>query len=96
MGWAFVNPTGASQWLAGLPDDENRQSLAQTFVSYIGTQSPSVAAPWADSLTDVNERNKAIQLVGKVWLQTDADRAKAWLATTSLPDDLKQRLLKGP
>jgi hypothetical protein len=31
--------------------------------------------------------------VAKAWLQTDADRAKAWLATTSLPDDLKQQLL---
>jgi hypothetical protein len=93
MGWAFVDPTKASQWLADLPNDQNRQSLAQTFVSYIGMESPAVAAPWADSLTDANQRNKAIQMVAKAWLQTDADRAKAWLATTSLPDDLKQQLL---
>jgi len=45
-------------------------------------------------LTDVFDRNNAIENVAITWLQTDPASAKAWLATTSLPDDQKQQLLK--
>jgi hypothetical protein len=93
VGWAHSDPARASEWLSALPENESRQNLAQTFVSYVGFDRPELAAPWAASLTDADERNKAIQRVAASWLQTDADSAKAWLATTSLPDNLKQMLL---
>jgi hypothetical protein len=94
LGWAHENPEGTSAWISGLPDETTRQALAQTFVSYIGVERPSIAAPWAASLTDADERNKAIQRVATSWMQTDAASARAWLATTSLPDSLKQSLLQ--
>jgi len=93
LGWAHSDPARASEWLSGLPENKTRQNLAQTFVAYLGYDRPELAAPWATSLADADERNKAIQQVAASWLQTDADSAKAWLATTSLPDALKQMLL---
>ena len=94
VGWAHSDPARANEWLGALPDNQNRQFLAQTFVSYIAMDRPELAAPWAASLTDVDERNKAIQKVAKFWLEADSDSAKAWLVTTSLPDNLKQMLLQ--
>ena len=58
--------------------------------------SPELAAPWAETLTDQNNRNSQIENVARHWLQTDRPAAEAWLAKVNLPDDRKQQLLSHP
>jgi hypothetical protein len=65
-------------------------------VSSIAHASPDLAAPWAESLTDPNQRNSHIENVARQWLQTDRPAAEAWLARLTLPDELKKRLLSRP
>jgi hypothetical protein len=77
-----------------LPDDKAKQSATQSFVNNISYQYPAIAAPWAATLSDPNQRNNAIENVARNWLQSDTAAAKDWLSTTSLPDDRKARLLQ--
>jgi len=64
--------------------------------SSIAHSSPDVAAPWAESLTDPNQRNSQIENSACQWLQADRPAAEAWLAKINLPDDIKKRLLSRP
>ena len=77
-----------------LPDDKGKERAMQSFVNQISWQFPDLAAPLTAQISDVNQRNSAIENVGRQWLQVDPKSAEAWLAQTSLPDDRKARLLK--
>jgi hypothetical protein len=65
----------------------------QSYVNNVANQYPDIAAPFAEAMTDPNQRNNAIQNVARNWLRTDPTAATAWLATTTLPDQQKQNLL---
>ena len=73
-----------------------REAAVQSYVNSIAHSSPDVAAPWAETLTDPNQRNSQIENVARQWLQTDRAAAEAWLAKLNLPDDLKKRVLSRP
>ncbi|MEI7808532.1 MAG: hypothetical protein WCJ07_08615 [Verrucomicrobiota bacterium] len=65
----------------------------QSYVNNLSWQYPEYAAPFANSLTDANQRNSAIQNVARNWLKTDFTAAKTWLNGTALPENQKQNLL---
>ena len=65
----------------------------QSYVNNLSWQYPEYAAPFANSLTDANQRNSAIQNVGRSWLRTDPTAATKWLNGTALPENQKQNLL---
>ena len=92
--WGRNDPTGSGQWLATLPEDKGKQNLVQNFANSIAYQYPELAAPWAEALTEETARNSALENVAQQWLRTDSTSARAWIDKTSLPDDVKQRLLK--
>src|SRR6185295_3922421 len=54
--WAQNDPTAAGRWLAGLPDDPARQSAVRNYVNNLSWQYPDIAAPFAETMTDVNQR----------------------------------------
>jgi hypothetical protein len=89
-----IDPAGAGQWLAALPDDEGKQNVVQNYVNNISYQYPEMAAPWAEAMTDPQQRDQAMQNVPRQWMRTDSTSAKAWITKSSLPDDVKQRLMK--
>ena len=78
------------------PAGASREAAVQAYVSRISYSSPELAAPWAETLTDQNQRNNQIENVARHWLQADRPAAEAWLAKVNLPDDRKQRLLSRP
>ena len=59
-------------------------------------QLPATAAPFANSLTDPDQRNEAIKGVAQAWLRLDPAAATTWLQSTSLPQDQIQQLLTNP
>jgi hypothetical protein len=77
-----------------MPADKAQERAIQSFVNQISWQFPDIAAPFADKISDLNQRNSAIENVARQWLQVDRKSAEDWLAQTQLPDDRKQRLLK--
>ena len=86
---------GASEWLAGLPDDQMKQNAAQNLVNNLSYRYPDIAAPWAEAMPDGSQRNNMIQNIARNWLRTDPTSAKAWIDKISLPENIKAQLLKG-
>ena len=92
--WASSDPESAGQWLANLPAGRSREAAVQSYVSQISYQSPELAAPWADRISDLNMRNSQIENIARRWLDMDRSAAEAWLAKVSLPEERKAALLK--
>jgi len=74
--------------------DKGQERAISSFVSQITWQFPELAAPWAEKITDPNQRNNSIANVAQQWLQQNRPEAEKWLARTTLPDERKQQLLK--
>jgi hypothetical protein len=64
-----------------------------SFVSHLSYQSPEIAAPWAETLSDDNQRVNQMENIARRWLETDRASAEAWLARVNLPEERKKRLL---
>jgi len=92
--WSSNDPKAAGEWLASLPASKGQDRAMQSFVSQISWQFPEIAAPFADKLSDPNQRNSMVENLARQWLRMDRQSAETWLAQTSLPDDRKQQLLK--
>ena len=53
----------------------------------------AAAVQWAESIGNQNLRDRQIESIVVIWLRTDANRATAWLANSSLSAETKARLL---
>ncbi|MBV9009656.1 MAG: hypothetical protein JO354_10910 [Verrucomicrobia bacterium] len=90
--WASSDLTAAGEWvnsLSGAPRDEAATAYTYTLLR----KDPASAAAWAVTINDPVARNSALQTVALQWLHKDAQQAAAWIQSTALPDDQKQRLL---
>ena len=71
-----------------------RLPIPESVIPPIGASTdPQAAVQWAESIGNQNLRDRQIEAVVVTWLQTDANRATAWLANSSLSAETKARLL---
>jgi hypothetical protein len=54
---------------------------------------PQGAVSWVAMIGDEKMRNGRLENLADNWLRNDEDAARAWIPTSSLPDDVKSRLL---
>ena len=63
-----TDPTAAGQWLQNLPAGASREAAVQAYVGQLSYSSPELAAPWAETLTDQNNRNSQVENIARRWL----------------------------
>lgn len=93
--WAESDPTKASEWLATLPTGASRDGAVNTFTNKIADKDPETAMKWAGSISDQTARTQSQQQVAAAWLKNNPGAAKAWIGTSDLPQDAKDKLLAG-
>jgi len=49
---------------------------------------------WIAAIGDEKMRQQSYQNLANNWLNRDAQAARSWIATSPLPQDVKERLLK--
>ena len=59
----------------------------------VATTDPQTAAQWAETIANDSIRNSQMESIASGWLRTDSNRATAWISNSSLPDEVKARLL---
>ena len=91
--WSQSDPYEAGVWLGTLPQGESRDAAVTAFSRRIVSTDPQAAVQWAESIGNQNLRDRQIEAIVVTWLQTDANRATAWLANSSLSAETKARLL---
>lgn len=92
--WARSDPAPAAAWISRMAPDRAREAAAKVYVDNVASYDPAAAAALLPKLAD-NARDAAIVRIAQVWLKTDANAARQWLAQTPLPDAQKQALFDG-
>jgi hypothetical protein len=90
--WAKHDPNGLLRWLQTLPADNERDRLAAPALQTLASMNPELAAHNVALISSQPERQSVMQTVFGVWHRLDADSAKAWLQTNSLPESTKKSL----
>ena len=91
--WAEKNPNDAGAWLNSLPSDATMDEPRERFAWKVQEQNPEAALAWANTITDDKRRNEASYRLVRGWMEREPDVARAWVASSQLPDDMKQRLI---
>jgi ferric-dicitrate binding protein FerR (iron transport regulator) len=65
-----------------------------SFVGSVTYSDPATAVAWAASISDPQQRNNRMENSARTWLQQDEAAARAWVQQSTLPDNVKQRLLQ--
>jgi hypothetical protein len=93
--WLLRDAAATQAFVANLPA-ETQVSAAGFIAPIVAQTNPVAALEWAQSLPLPAARELASVSAYLRWLDNAPVAAKAWLATASLPDEMKTRLLKEP
>lgn len=93
--WAASNACEAAQWLNKLPQTPSRDAAVVAFVATSAPAAPDAAFQWAETISDKDMRLQQLQNAARIWLQKDAAAAQQNIGQSSLPQDVKNRLLSG-
>jgi hypothetical protein len=79
--WAELDPKAAVAYAQDFPE---------------GSSDPQAAMQWAATISNENLRSTEVEALAGAWLKTDPNSAATWIAGSSLPDEMKARLLPKP
>jgi hypothetical protein len=91
--WGQTDPYRAAAWLGTLPQGASRDSTVVAFSRQISANDPQSAVEWAQTIGNDATRNSQLESIVTSWVKTDAKSAMAWIAQSSLPQNLKDRLM---
>ncbi len=90
--WAGSDLAAAGEWINGLTGTA-RDIAASAYTTNIVKNNPAAAAQWAMTISDAKLRDSSLDRIASEWLRKDAPVATAWIQSSPLPSDQKQRLL---
>jgi hypothetical protein len=93
-GMSVKDPNSAFQLVQSLPAGNSRNSIIITSLGSMAQSDPRSAIALASGIADANDRSKAQQNVVEVWKFRDPTAASQWINSSSLPQDVKARLLQ--
>lgn len=94
--WAATDSAAALDFIRNQKSPAVKDSAAETYVWSNRNSPPSQLAEVADMIADQGDRSRATGIVAARWMQEDKPAATEYInGTTSIPDDMKQRLLSG-
>ena len=93
--WAQRDPRAAGDWLNTMAAGPGRDSGLRAFAEQIGPQSPRTAAKWASAITDPQMRVAQLEMTSRIWMQSDPSAARDWILKSSIPLEVRDRLLAG-
>ncbi|MEO8614150.1 MAG: hypothetical protein ABI600_03335, partial [Luteolibacter sp.] len=94
--WTSQNPAAALAFVSSYPAGPVHDSAAQAYVWSNNTSAPADLIKVAETITDEGDRNRTVGIAAMRWMREDPEAAKAYVnASTSIPDDAKQRIIEG-
>jgi hypothetical protein len=91
--WARIDSMAAENWIGNLPHGQSRDTAVMSYVRYLTSRDPKDALQWASIIDSESIRQKQLESAAGSWLQKDRAAATAWVKTSALSDEVKQRLL---
>lgn len=92
--WAGRDPNEAGTWLNGLPKTAEMDEPRERFAWKVQEKDPEAAIAWANTITDEKRRNETAYRLAREWMNREPESVQQWLGTSSLPEDMKGRLME--
>lgn len=94
--WAGFDPVGTADWLIGQrPPSPQLDPAIKGLVSSVMRVNPEGAMTWAGAISNPRLRNNAMESVARQWMRQNPQQAAAYIAQSSLPPQVRQKLLRG-
>jgi hypothetical protein len=93
-GMSVKDPNSAFQLVQSLPAGNSRNRIIITSLGSMAQSAPRSAIGLASGIADADDRSKAQQNVVRRWKRRDPAAATQWINSSSLPQDVKARLLR--
>lgn len=88
------NPNSAFQLAQSLPAGNIRDKCINRSLGSMARSDPQSAIVLASGIASADLRSKAQQSVVKIWMRNNPAAATKWINSSSLPQDVKTRLLE--
>ncbi len=89
------NPVTALAYANSFAPGPVRDSAVQSYLWSNNTGAPADLIKTAESITNEDDKNRAIGMTAMRWMREDAIAATAYVQASTLPDDTKQRIIDG-
>jgi hypothetical protein len=93
-GMSVKDPNSAFQLVQSLPAGNSRNRIIITSLGSMAQSDPQSAIALASGIANADDRSKAQQNVVRRWKRRDPAAATQWINSSSLPQDVKARLLQ--
>ncbi|MDB6017762.1 MAG: hypothetical protein JWR19_2251, partial [Pedosphaera sp.] len=70
-----------------------RDAALGAYASHVANNDPADSVQWAQKIQDPAQRANTLENTARLWLAADPTAAQPWIAKSSLPDEIKIRLL---
>jgi len=91
---SLKDPNSAFQLAQSLPAGDSRDDSIRNSLNDIAQSDPRSAIGLASGIADADLRSKAQQIVVTIWKSVDPAAATRWVNSSTLPQDVKTRLLQ--
>ena len=88
------DPNSAFQLAQSLPAGNSRNNSIKSSLGSMAQSEPRSAIGLASGIPNADLRSKAQQNVVEIWKRRDPTAASQWVNSSSLPQDVKARLLQ--
>ncbi len=85
---------GTARWVSGLVGSPNYDSVVEEFVWSCNTRAPEQSAAWIQGVSDPDQQRRLFRRMLGEWAQKDADAVKQWVASNTVPEDIRRRFLR--
>jgi hypothetical protein len=92
--WASKDTESAAAWLDRRPAGPAKDAALRTLSRKIAQEDPEAALTWVNGISDEKERLRQTESIARDWIRQNPTEARAWVSTSTLPEDLRRRLLK--
>ena len=83
--WLKTQPEKAAAWLEATESSEALDPAVRAVALARGAKDPAAGLQWARRIHDPGNRERVMVKIGQVWIRTDPEAAKMWLAVSGLP-----------
>ena len=90
--WLRNDREAAREWLRGQEVDALLDPVVAIYARSTARDDPAEAIPWALRIHHDAARLETLEAVARAWMHRDRDAARAWVETSELDEDARNRI----
>ncbi|MEI6492939.1 MAG: hypothetical protein WCO94_10355 [Verrucomicrobiota bacterium] len=92
--WASRDSESAAAWLDRQPAGPSKDGALRALSRKIAQEDPEAALTWVAGISDEKQRLQQTESIARDWIRQDPTTARSWIASSKLPEDTRNKLLK--